>query len=301
MNEQWERQKRELDSYNTFYSSIKGEVTGEGLRDHGFGVVGRFVSIPHRASPTAAEPDFILFDGSTLLLVEIKSGTNIDDRTIDQMERCDDLSIEAAEDYLKEVDLSDPDLDPNDLRTIQPCVVFYSETIQECKEYPACVDALDELRNHTAVLTQEKGGTLEIDSGKVTDDAFETALSDGIRLPEAPAKNVYLTEGIELESIAFSICHDCVVNNIGRGRLTLSSAGVRDRYRNRELPLDDVNTALEFLEEVDACRENDDGEYEFRQAHLPAIVSVQEKLAEKSVEDWLDDDSEGQSGLDEFF
>lgn len=301
MNEQWERQKRELDSYNTFYSAIKGEVTGEGLRDIGFGVAGRFVSIPRRASNAEAEPDFVLFDGSTLLLVEIKSGTNIDDRTIEQMERCANLSIEAAEDYLKDVKLSDSDLDPNDLRTIQPCVVYYSGTIEECKEHSACLDALEELRNHAAVLTQEKGGTLEIDSGHVTDDSFETAFSNGIQLPEAPAKNVYLTEGIELESLAFSICHDCVVNNMGKGRLTLSPTGVRDRYRNREISLADVGTVLEFLEEIDACRENDDGEYEFRQAHLSAIVSVQEKLAERPVAKWLDDESDGQSGLDDFF
>jgi len=44
----------------------------------------------------------------------------------------------------------------------------------------------------------------------------------------------------------------------------------------------------------------DDGEYEFTQAHLGTIVSVQEYLAEKPVEEWIDDDSDSQSGLDEF-
>ncbi len=300
MNEQWERQKLEIDSYNTFYAAIKGEITGEGILDIGYRLVGRFLTVPDSRNDVEAEPDFVLYDGSTLLLVEVKSGNNISNRTIEQMERCADLSIEAAQDFLKDTSLTDPDLDPNDLRKVQPCIVFYNEVIAECREHQSCVDALDELGEHAAVLTQEKGDTLQLDSGRVVDKELEGTLSSGLQLPEAPDKNIYLTEGVELECLAFSVCHDCVVNNMAHGRLSLSPSGVRDRYQNRALPMDRVRTVLRFLDEVGACREADDGEYEFTQAHLGTIVSVQEYLAEKPVEEWIDDDSDSQSGLDEF-
>lgn len=300
MNKQWERQKLEIDSYNTFYAAIKGEITGEGLLDLGYRLVGRFLTISDSRNDIEAEPDFVLYDGSTLLLVEVKSGNNISNRTIEQMERCDDLSIEAAQDFLKETSFSDPDLDPNDLRKIQPCIVYYNEAVEECREHKSCVEALNELGEHAAVLTQEKGDSLQLDSGRIVDEELETALSSGLQLPEAPDKSVYLTEGVELECLAFSVCHDCVVNNMAHGRLSLSPSGVRDRYQNRAIPMDRVRTVLRFLDEIGACRNTDDAEYEFTQSHLRTIVSVQEYLADKPVEEWIDDDSDSQSGLDDF-
>jgi len=300
MNEQWERQKRELDSYNTFFAVIKGEITGEGLRDLDFRYVGRFLSIPDHRKGLEVEPDFVLYNGSTLLLVEVKSGSNIDDRTIQQMQDCDELSIEAAQEYLKDVEWTEPELDPNDLDTIQPCVVYYEEFVEECKDHQPCVEALNEVKEYAAVLTQQKGERLQLEGGRVGDEEFGDVVSDGFPLPEAPDKNVYLTEGVEPECLAFSVCLDCVVNNMGQGRLTLSPSGVRNRYQNRELPMDRVRTVLRFLDEVGACRKTDDGEYEFTQAHLSTIVSIQEKLAEKPVSEWLDEDSDDQAGLDDF-
>lgn len=300
MNEQWERQKRELDSYNTFFSAIKGEIAGEGFRDLGYRYVGRFLSIPDHRNDLEAEPDFVLFDGTTLVLVEVKSGTNIDGRTVDQLRDCADLSIEAAQEYLKDAEWSEPSLDPNELDRIQPCVVYYEDFIEDCKNHKSCEEALNELKEHAAVLTQQKGGALQLEGGRVVDEGFEEALSEGFQLPEAPDKNVYLTEGIEPECLAFSVCHDCVVNNLGQGRLTLSASGVRNRYQNRELPMNRVKKILRFLDEVGACRETDDGEYEFTRAHIGTIYSVQEKVAEKPVSEWLDDDEQGQAELDEF-
>ena len=301
MNEQWERQKRELDSYNTFFAAIKGEITGEGFRDLGYRFVGRFLSIPDRRNNIEVEPDFVLFDGTTLLTVEVKSGTNIDTRTIEQLQDCTELSIEAAQSYLTDVEWNNPEFDPKELERIQPCIVYYDEFIDDCKTHPSCADALNELKDYAMVLTQQKGGLLKFEGGLVVENVLKDALTEGFELPEAPDKNVYLTEGIEPECLAFSICQDCVVNNMGQGRLTLSASGVRERYQNREIPMNRVQTVLRFLEEMGACRETDSGEYEFTQAHLSTIFSVQEKLATKPVSEWLDGESNGQAELDDFF
>jgi len=300
MNEQWERQKLEIDSYNTFYSAIKGEITGEGLLDLGYRLVGRFLTVPDLRNDVKAKPDFVLYDGTTLLLVEVKSGNNISNRTIEQMERCNNLSIEAAQDFLKESSFNSPNRDPDDLRNIQSCIVYYDDNIEECRKHESCVEALNELEKHAAILTQQKGDTLQLDSGPVVDKELENTLSSGLQLPEAPDKNIYLTEGVELECLAFSVCHDCVVNNMAHGRLSLSPSGVRERYQNRSIPMDRVRTVFRFLDEIGACRKTDNGEYEFTHAHMGTIVSVQDYLADKPVDEWIDDTSDSQVGLDDF-
>jgi hypothetical protein len=300
MNEQWARQKREIDSYNLFFAAIKGEITGEGLSEAGYRLVGTFLRISDNRRDIEVEPDFVLFDGTTLLLVEAKAGSNINDGDIEQMERCADLSIEAAQEFLKDTSFDHSGYDPNELRTVQPCIVYPKETIEECKKHAACVDSLEELKSYSAVLTQEKGGQLELDGGDERDDEFASTLSNGIALPEAPAKNIYLNEQVEAECLAFSICHDCVVNNMVRGRMTLTPSGIRDRYQNRELPMRRVERVLKFLAEIGACRKTEDGEYEFTQAHMTAVLSVEEKLTEKPVSEWIDKEDAPQAGLDDF-
>lgn len=300
MNEQWERQKREIDSYNTFFAAIKGEITGEGLRDLDYRLVGTFLRIPDNRRDIKAEPDFVLFDGTTLLLVEVKSGSNINDGDIEQMERCAGISVEAAQDFLKDTSFRHSGHDPNELRTIQPCIVYLKETIEDCRDHPSCVESLEELEEQAAVLTQEKGDQLRLEGGVIAADDFKSAISNGIALPEAPAKNVYLNEQVEAEALAFSVCHDCVVNNMAHGRLTLTPSGIRERYRNRELPMRRVDAVLRFLDEVGACREIDDKEYEFTDAHMTAVLSIEEKLKEKPVCEWVEEEQIPQAGLDEF-
>lgn len=85
MVREWARQKRKLDSYNTFFAAVKGEVTGEGLYDLGYQLVSCFQNISDSRNNVTASPDFVLFNSETLLLVEIKSGENITDRDIQQM------------------------------------------------------------------------------------------------------------------------------------------------------------------------------------------------------------------------
>jgi len=48
-----------------------------------------------------------LYDGGVFLLVEIKQGTNIEDRHIEQMEECNRVGIERAETYLTDSDVQE--------------------------------------------------------------------------------------------------------------------------------------------------------------------------------------------------
>lgn len=300
MNEEWERQKRELDSYNTFFSAFKGEVTGQGLHDYGYRLVGRFLTIPDFRNDVEASPDFVLFNGETLLLTEVKSGENISRRDISQMEACAELSIEAAQDYLSDTEIRSPGYEPTGLQYIQPCIIYYEDFIEECKTYDACEEALTELMEYSAVLTQDKGSALRLEGGVVVDDDLKAILSDGIPLPQIPDKNVYLTEGIEKECLAVSICYDCVQNNMGKGRLTVSAADIMEYYANREIPMQRISDVLRFLDEVGACRETDDGEYEFTTGHLSNIMGVEENFEENLVDDWLEGEVDTQKSLTDF-
>ena len=298
MNGQWSRQRREIDAYNTFFAAVKGETTGEGFHNLGYRYVGRFLTVPDNRRDVEARPDFVLYNGETMLLVEVKSGSNINERDINQMERCAAISIEAGQQFLRDSgDLED--LEPSDLRQIQPCIVYYADFIEECKQLESCVDSLDSLKENALVLTQEKGDKLTLEGGDVHDKMLADELNSGFQLPEAPEKKIYLTEEVEVESLAFSICHHIVLNNLGRGRFELSPSGVREYYRNRTVPMERVENALRFLSEVGACRETEDGSYEFTTAHSSEIVSIHERLAEAPIHEWLEED-DNQASLADF-
>lgn len=300
MDEEWERQKREIDSYNIFFSAIKGEVTGQGLLKHGYRIVGRFLDIPDPYNEVEASPDFVLFDGETLLLVEVKSGENISERDREQMKECDQLGIEAAQNYLSDTDIQSKGYDPNGLRYIQPCIIYYEDFIEECKTFDGCEDALVELKEYAAVLTQDKGSVLQLEGGNVVSEDIDDVLSDGIPLPQLPDKNVYLTEGIEKESLAVSICYDCVQNNMGKGRLTISETDIMEYYSNREIPMDRISDVLKFLDDVGACRETDDGQYEFTTGHMRNIVGIEQNFEDNLVDEWLEGEAESQKSLSDF-
>lgn len=301
MNEDWSRQRRELDSYNTFFSALKGEVADQGFHELGYRLVGRFLHIPDTRTGVDPNPDFVLYNGETLLLVEVKSGENISKRHLEQMQESNALSIEAAQDYLKDTDFDSETLEEEDLRHIQPCIVYYEDFIEEeCKPYEECVESLAEVAEEAAVLTQDKGSHLQLEAGEVVDSSLEATLNEGIRLPQLPDKNVYLTEGAEKECLAFSICHDCVLNGMGKGRIAISASDVSEFYANREIPLQRVASVLGFLDDVGACRRRDDGEYEFTSAHVSNIMEVEKHLRERNVDEWIGEESPSQTSLEEF-
>lgn len=301
MNEDWSRQKRELDSYNTFFSAIKGEVTGQGLHDLGYRLVGRFLHLPDSRTGVEPSPDFLLYDGETLLLVEVKSGENISNRDIQQIEDSNALSIEAAQDYLNDTEIRSRGLNPDELRYIQPCIIYYEDFIEtECKPYDGCIESLNKLAEEAAVLTQDMGSELRLESGDVADASLKAALNDGINLPQIPDKNVYLTEGVEKECLAFSICHDCVQNNMGKGRIRITAADIAEFYANREIPLQRISSVLSFLDEVGACRRQNEGEYEFTTAHMSNIMGVEEQLRERNIDEWLGEETPSQRSLQDF-
>lgn len=298
----WERQRREIDSYNVFYSAFHGVDGGPTLKDLGFRRPLRFPDINIRGQSDDAEPDIAVYNGSTLLLAEVKSGGNVGERAVNQMERCASVTIEDAEDYLKDSKMSDYDLDPNGLSTVDPCIVFFEERFHtdiegdpyDEQDLQSIVDDLD-----CPILTQSRDGRLAIERGSFEATELDSFLTTGVPLPKIPPQTIFLNEGIEKESLAVSICFDHVLRDLKNGRIALTPETVEDLYPMRAVDYRDIQDVLQFLSEVGACRESEDGEYIFEQAHEANIFQVKDIVSEQRVEDFLDD-SEDNYSLDEF-
>lgn len=173
MTEQWVKQQREVDSYNLFFSSFDGLSGSDALFDLGYRLVGSFVTITDSRQQLEVGPDFVLFNGETALLVEIKSGGNINGRDIRQMERCNELSYENVVEFLRDAEFSGQGVDPNDLSNVEPIIVYYTDFIDGCRTSSGCTEALDELSQHCTVLSQDKGEALKHEEGELEDDGLE--------------------------------------------------------------------------------------------------------------------------------
>jgi len=299
MTEQWNKQRREVDSYNVFFSAFKGTNSSDGLRDLGYKQVGYFLEIEDSRQGVECEPDMVFYDGTNLLLVEIKSGRNINSRAANQMERCDTLSIESAGDFLSDAEVGAMGLDPNDLTNIEPVVVYYEDMMEECLESDGCREELDNLSTYGSVLSQSKGG--EVSTVK---DSFESLtlseiFSEGIELPALPETKFYLTENVNREILAYSIAHDTVLPNLSRdSRITISQEDIIDRYRHRQVPLEKLTHSLQFLSDIGGCTDNGDGTYTFSKSRVSNLMGVEAKLRQTRVLDFIESNGSVQRTLE---
>jgi len=300
MTEQWKKQQREVDSYNVFFSAFKGANSSDGLRDLGYHQVGYFLEIEDNRQGVECEPDMVFYDGTTLLLVEIKSGRNVTPRATTQMERCESLSIESASDFLADAEVADMGLDPNNLTNIEPVIVYYADVIEECTESEGCREELENLSEYGSVLSQEKGGELVSVKDSFEDMDLSETFSDGIELPALPETAFYLTENVNREILAYSIAHDAVLPNLSRdARITLAPEDIIERFRHRQVPLEKLMDSLRFLSEIGGCTDNGDGAFTFSKSRVSSLMKVESKLRETRVLDLIESGGSVQRTLED--
>lgn len=296
----WDRQKSEIYSYNLFYAAIKSRHNTTGLAEHGYNLVGSFMQIPGSSDDPTPGPDFTLFHEGTILFVEIKAGENINVGHIKQMKEYNRLGLESVENFAMQTELADQ-YSRDDIEAFEHCIIYNEEFIEECKsEYPNCRERLDELSEYSPVLTQDRGSSLLIDQGSFKSNEYDQRFSEGVPLPQATDKVIYLPENIELEALSYSISHDIVLNNLNGGSFEITPSEVQSFHGRRDIRLDKIKLSLEFLENMGACREQSDGSYLFHQNNLTEIFDVEELLREKPVTDYLGEIDEDQSGLGDF-
>lgn len=298
---QWERQKREIDACNVFYSSFVGIENESSLMDLGYISPIRFPEIPIRGRSQDAEPDFVTFNDSVLLLIEIKSGKNLNDSYLRQMERCNAVTIEDGQEFLNESDyFSRHGFDHKNLSAVESCIVFIKEQYNNYIDQSYNQNELSDLVSYGPVLSQGRGKQLTIERGGYGNSELDSFLSKGISLPKIPPTAVFLNEEVEKESLAVSICYDQIIPDLKHGPTSITTTEIRDMYPERTINIDDLLDVMTFLGSIGACDQTGDREYTFDQTHGKALFGVKDVVAEQRVDEYLQKRNEDQSDLGEF-
>lgn len=300
-----ERQRREVNTYNLFYSATTARADPP-LATHGVRIPVMFSVIEDRRNDVRAEPDIVLYDSETCVLAEIKSGNNIDARDIKQMRECAAVNIEAAEDALKDAQVREKTGYDGTVTAVEPVIVYQDldeEYIEETREESeAFREALNELSNYAVVMTQDYGGELRVLAGEFNDDGgLQSLLQRGIDLPVNPPDEIMLTEGMEHEILAMAICDiwgEQAVDHDGGVEVTRTE--VRDYFAPRHnVGLADLDLVFAFLNDFGACDHVENQHYEFTRDHMDKILTVESQVVSESIEDYLH--GSDQSSLDDHF
>lgn len=301
----WDRQEREIQSYNVFFSALTARADPP-LTRKGFESPVSFPQIEGQRENVQAHPDFLLYDGDVCLLVEVKQGDNIEDDHIEQIEECNKVNIERAETYLKDAEIQSKTSYDGNVSRVETCISYAGldeEYIEKCRhEWDNCREQLEDLEERTAVLGQQQGGSLRLLAGEFEDSTLQSIFERGIELPATPKKEFAITEGWEKESLAVAICQ-IWGHEAASGPVEVTPSDIRSDFAPRHaIPMGRIKRVLYFLSEIGACNdisENDqDHVYEFTVDHMDEILGIVETVREQPVEGYLQE--EGQMDLDSF-
>jgi hypothetical protein len=308
----WHRQNQEVMSYNVFFSALTPRAT-PCLSELGFELPVMFPTITDDRQGVKTEPDFLLYDGDICLLVEVKSGDNINRQHIEQMRACDQVTIETLQEYLKDTEVYEKTSYTGNVDTIETAVVYGDldeEYIRKCREeWPDCRERLETVEEYAAVLGQERGGSLRLLAGEFETETLGSVFSNGVNLPQNPPREFALTENCEPESLAVAICNIWGQRAV-KGPVEVTVSDIRDHFAPRHaVRFGQAEYALTFLEDIGACdvedddREIDEGEYEqatyvFTVDHVDEILNIEQTVRETTISDYFREDE--QSGLDDF-
>lgn len=289
-----DRQLREKQTYNLFYSALTARAS-PCLADHGWRAPIKFGEVDDPYAGVVARPDFVLYDGDTCLLVEVKSGDNIRDRDIEQMERCNRLTIDGVEEELEAADVRDKTPYDGEVQTIDRCIVYHDideAWVEQCRdEWENCQEQLERLEQEAAVLTQDFGGMLRCVAGSFESGRLQHRFDDGVELPENPKEEFVLTEQMEKEILAVAICGIWGEQAVGYDdAVEVNVNQIRNHFAPRfNVPPQRLNRVLYYLTEIDACNHVEDLTYEFSRDHISEVMSIVQTVRDQRVEEVLDD------------
>jgi len=293
----WERQEKEIESYNTFFSALSPRQD-DTLASHGFELPVTFPPIG-KARGRTVHPDFILYDGDCCILVEVKQGSNFNDDHVEQMAACSQLTISTLEDYLKDSEVRDKTSYNGYVSNIETCIIYQGideKYIENCRtEWGDCRESLEKLTEVTPVLAQGKGEPVRTVAGSFDSERIDSIFSSGVPTSQNPSKEFYLTETTEKESLAVAISLHWGQQAV-KGPIELTATDIRNHFAPRHaLGVQKVRRVLQYLVEVDACNElpdEDDNDYEFTVENIDQVLSIAEIVRENPVEDTLQDDQQ---------
>ncbi|TQQ79977.1 hypothetical protein EGH24_10910 [Halonotius terrestris] len=274
----WDRQKGELDAYNAFLSAYRSRSSYHGFSERGYRLTNYFPTIDNRFTETAIKPDFSLFDNETLILAEVKQGDNINPGDIEQAERLASVSIDAAEEYMKKINVQERFGFDDDVYAVEPLIYYDgidSDYIRQCRnDWPDCRDKLEQLEAACPVLGRVDGRRLRLLSGEFDSEELTSWLDYGIKMAETPQVMVTMTDGLEIESVAVSICTIWGQRAVAEP-VKVDISQLRRHFNYRSLEPGRVESAFEFIDEVGAGDRISKRELEFRPEHMSELLDIE--------------------------
>lgn len=290
-----QRQRREVNAYNVFYSSVTNRAD-PCLTDRGVRVPLVFPRIEDHREGLTAEPDFVLYDGESVVLVEIKSGNNVERRHVEQLRRNDAADIRTAERALDDAQVREVTEHEGEVFAVETAIVYQDldeEYVSEAEAASAQFSSLlADLTEHGVVMTQGRGAALRPLAGEFDGTGtVQRLLSAGVTLPQNPPDQVVLTENMGHEILAVAVAdiwgESALDSDDG---VTVSRNEVRDYFAPRHnVPLDDLTLVFDFLVEHGACDcvDPDEHRYEFRREHVEQVLTVEPTVMDQTVEEYL--------------
>jgi len=238
-----------------------------------------------------------LYDGETLILAEVKQGNNIEPRDIEQAEKLDSVTIDAAEEFMDNVDVDRFGLS-GDVYSVESLIYYdgidkrYIDGCQD--EWENCRERLVELQQHCPVLGRVEDRRLRLLTGSFDSQELTEWLKYGIKMSKTPRVTVSMTDGLEIESVAVTICNIWGQRAVS-DPIKVDVSQLRTHFNYRSLEPGRVQNAFKLIEELGAGDHINKRELVFRPEHMADILNIESLVSQRSG------DGSREGGLDEFF
>lgn len=301
--ETWDIQQYHLETHNLFYSALFGE-RDTGLVDIGYRVVGEFSELEDRRNDTRVQPSYTVFNGETVVFFDFLEPGYITNEEIQRIANYNRVGLEAVQNHLRKLDMSEPDLDYKDVEKFDHCVICRSEQLAQQRSGSAEKRKyLDQLKQESDVAYVEAGGVLTLTeaNGSIRAGDMNNLLEEGIRVPEKVSHTINLPRSIKNECLAIAICEEIVLgSDLRGGGIELDYADIGN-YFGRAITYDKLDDVFEFLRSIGACRKRD-GRFAFTKYTLPQVMAARSKLENTTVQTYLSEaaGTSDQRSLDEY-
>jgi len=296
----WDIQEYHLETHNLFYSALFGELD-RGFVDIGYQVVGEFTRLVDQRNDTEIEPCYTIFDGSSVVFFDVLEPGDITHEEIERISSYNQVGLEAVENHIDNVEVSDPALDHNDIDNFDHFVICRKEQLTQQRSGTAEKrQRLEQLEREACIASVENGESLVKSSGSVRADDIDGLLETGISVPEKVSHTIHLPRRVQDESLAVAICEEIVLgSDLRDGGIELEHADIRNHF-GRSISYDQLDDVFAYLRNKGACRKR--GEcFAFTKYNLDEIMGVRIDLQDTAVRDYLEgrDETGAQRTLDD--
>ncbi|GGO03032.1 hypothetical protein [Haloarcula pellucida] len=300
--EAWDIQEYHLETHNLLYSVIFGELE-TGFVDIGYQVVGEFTRLEDQRNNTEIEPCYTIFDGNSVVFFDVLEPGDITSEEIDRISSYNQIGLEAVENHIDNVEVSDPDLDHNDIENFDHCVICREEQLtQQGSGTAEQRQRLEQLEREACIASVENGESLIKSSGSIRADNLDNILQRGVSVPNNVSHTIHLPRRVQPESLAVAICEEIVLgSDLRDGGVELEYADIRKHF-GRSISYDKLDDVFAYLRNKGACRKRDES-FAFTKYDLDDIMGIRSEVEDTSVQDHLEGRNETgeQRTLDEAY